>query len=103
MIHPRGFVTSQDELASGRPGNRLPHLACCARVCETGWGRRFRLPGQFFIPSSTSGSGSGWVSSAGPPGSQFFTPSDTWTLRTLLVAEGDHRIDLEGTTGGEIT
>src|SRR5207249_270599 len=38
MIHPRGFVTSQDELASGRPGrrNRLPHLPCCPKVCKLG-------------------------------------------------------------------
>src|SRR5207249_11270855 len=25
-------------------------LACGPRVCKTGWGRRFRLPGQFFTP-----------------------------------------------------
>src|SRR5439155_25567180 len=41
-------------IPGGTADETVPHLACCSRVYESGWGRRFRLPCQFFNTSQRS-------------------------------------------------
>ena len=54
-VGPRGCQIAPSVSERARQTKPSAHLACCARVCETGWGRRFRLPGLFFTPSDALG------------------------------------------------